>query len=113
MSEFEKSMEQGSTSSGPAPTKTFQLRDAIDMGEYNPEYLATFAEWHTLSKTMQWNLLKKALDNRERQLLQQWAEVNNVIDFRLKPELKKVLKKIWENRAKVVKDKEALLIEYS
>lgn len=113
MSEFDTSMERTPQSSGPAPSKTFQLRDAIDMGEYDPDYLSTFAEWHTLSKTMQWTLIKKALDIRERQLVQQWAEINNVIDFRLKPQLKVALKNIESKRHQVITDRETLLLEYS
>ncbi len=99
-------------SSGPAPTKTFQLREVVEMGEYDPEYLGTFPEWHSLSKPVQWTLIKKALDIRERQLVQQWAEINNVLDFRLKPELKVALKNIEKKRHEVMADREKLLMEY-
>lgn len=91
-------METTPQSTGPAPTKTFQLREVVDMGEYDSEYLGTFAEWHSLSKPARWTLIKKALDIRERQLVQQWAEINNVLDFRLKPELKVALKNIERQR---------------
>lgn len=112
MSEFDQDMESTPTTSGPKPTKSFQLVDVIEMGEYDPDYLATFVEWQTLSKTMQWNLIKKALDIRERQLVQQWAEVNNILDFRLKPELKIVLKNIEAKRHQLFRDRERLLSEY-
>ncbi len=82
------------------------------MGEYDPKYLSTFPEWHTLSKPIQWSLIKKALSIKEKQLIQQWAEVNNVLDFRLKPELKIVLKNIQDMIHKVDQDKEKLIMEY-
>ena len=82
------------------------------MGEYDPEYLGTFAEWHTLGKMVQWELIRKALDIRENQLVRQWAEVNNVLDFRLKPELKLALKDIEKKRHEVMRDREKLIVEY-
>ena len=112
MSEMDDSMEKTPQSAGQVPSKTFQLREVVEMGEYDPEYLGTFAEWHTLSKPVQWSLIKKALDIRERQLVQQWAEINNILDFRLKPELKIALKNIEKQRHQVMKDRETLLMEY-
>ncbi len=112
MSEFEPSDEMAPQSAPSATTKTYRLSDVVEMGEYDPEYLATFAEWHTLSKQVQWTLIKKALDIRERQLVQQWAEVNNVQNFRLKPELKKVLKNLEDKRREVMNDRERLLSVY-
>ena len=105
-------METTPQSTRSASARTFQLREVIEMGEYDPEYLGTFAEWHTLSKPVQWSLIKKALDIRERQLVQQWAEINNILDFRLKPELKIALKNIEKQRHQVMKDRETLLMEY-
>ena len=112
MSELDNSMETTPSASGTPPIKTFQLNDVVEMGEYDPEYLSTFAEWHSLSKPIQWTLIKKALDIRERQLVQQWAEVNNILDFRLKPELKTVLKNIEDKRHQLFEDREKLLSEY-
>ncbi len=82
------------------------------MGEYHPDFLAAFPEWETLSKPIQWELIKKALDIRERQLVQQWAEINNILDFRLKPELKVALKNIEESRHEVMRDREMLIMVY-
>jgi len=112
MSETDDSMETTPQSAGPAPSKKFQLREVVEMGEYDPEYLGTFVEWHTLSKPVQWSLIKKALDIRERQLVQQWAEINNILDFRLKPELKVALKNIEKLRHQVMADRESLLMMY-
>ena len=105
-------METTPQSAGSVHSKKFQLREVVEMGEYDPDYLGTFAEWHTLSKPVQWSLIKKALDIRERQLVQQWAEINNILDFRLKPELKIALKNIEKKRHEVMRDREILLMEY-
>ncbi|MEI6690903.1 MAG: hypothetical protein WCL07_04105 [bacterium] len=113
MSEYETNMEAVPSSGGYSSTKNVTLKDAVEMGEYDPEYLSRFAEWHTLSKTMQWSFIEKALDNAERHLVQQWAVVNNVLDFRLKPELQIALRNIEAKRHKVLDDREKLLLKYS
>jgi len=109
---MDDSIETTTQSTAPVSSKKFQLREVVEMGEYDPEYLRTFAEWHTLSRPVQWSLIKKALDIRERQLVQQWAEVNNILDFRLKPELKIALKNIEKKRHQVMSDRESLLMMY-
>ncbi|MBI1872065.1 hypothetical protein HYS10_01460, partial [Candidatus Collierbacteria bacterium] len=68
----------GETLSGSSPkvvSPTMTLQKAIDMGEYDPDFLATFPEWHQLSRHMQWQTIREALINRRRQLRVQWAEV--------------------------------------
>jgi len=112
MSEMDDSMETTLQSAGSASAKKFQLREVLALGEYDPDYLGTFVEWHTLSRPVQWSLIKKALDIRESQLVQQWAEINNILDFRLKPELKIALKNIEKQRHRVMRDRELLLMEY-
>ena len=92
---------------------TMTLEKAVDMGEYDPEYLASFPEWHTLSRHIQWEFIKKALQNRERQIMQQYAAVNNVLDFSKKPEAQAALKNIEEQYKKFRDIKEKLLMEYS
>lgn len=89
------------------------LEKAIDMGEYNPEYLATFPEWHSYTRQMQFELIKKALTNRRRQLLQQWAEINRSNDFRLKPHLMAASDNLHKQLEKVRLDKEDLYARYS
>jgi hypothetical protein len=118
MTEYEETIESSPSSSKTSSPKismpkNITLREAIELGEYNPEYLSMFPDWSTLSKTIQWNYIKKALDIRERQLMQQWSEVSNILDFRLKPDLKIALKNIEINRHKVLDDREKLLLEYS
>ena len=89
------------------------LQKAVDLGEYNPEYLATFPEWHALSRHVQFQFIKQGLENREKQLWMQWSEVNNTIDFRLKPHLRTALENIQKQVKKLNKDREKLYFEYS
>lgn len=95
------------------PSPHMTLQKAIDMGEYDPDYLATFPEWHKLSQHVQFQFIREGLDNRRRQLTLQWAEINNVIDFRLKPHLKIALKNVERQLKKLDKDWERLYLEYS
>jgi hypothetical protein len=83
------------------------------MGEYDPEYLATFPEWHSLSRHVQFQHIRTALDNRRRQFLTQWAEINNVLDFRTKPHLQEALRNIEKQNTKLDEDWERLYLEYS
>jgi hypothetical protein len=108
--ENENSLGGGSPMQKPS---AMTLEQAISMGEYNPEYLGTFPEWHQLSKHTQFQYIRMATDNRRKQLLMQWAEVNNMLDFRLKPELHDTLKNIEAQMKKLVKDREKLYVEYS
>lgn len=101
-----------STSSSP-PSKNMTLKEAVELGEYNPDFLSTFPEWHTFSKHVQFQFLRKALDNRNKQFLMQWAEVNNMLDFRLKPHLSVALKNIEKQMKKLDSDRERLYFEYS
>lgn len=94
-----------------APKMT--LNQAIEMGEYKPEFLATFPEWHTYSRHVQFQFIRQALDNRNKQLLTQWAEINNVIDFRLKPHMAEALENIQKQMKILDIDRENLYFEYS
>lgn len=89
------------------------LEKAVELGEYDPDYLASFPEWHTLNRHIQWEFIKKALKNSEGQIMQQYAAVNNVLDFSKKPEAQAALKNIEEQFRKFRDTKEKLLIEYS
>lgn len=89
------------------------LQKAIELGEYFPEFLANFPKWHSLSKHSQFQMIRQALDNRRHQLLTQWAEINNVIDFRLKPEMSVALENIQKQLKKLEDDREKLYLEYS
>lgn len=112
---FEKRSFEKNKSKKSKKTKDSNLsfNEAIEMGEYNPEYLANFPEWHTFSKHTQLQYIRKAIDNRRRQLLTQWAEINNVLDFSLKPELTKALKSVEQQMKSLESDREKLYLEYS
>ena len=108
-------IEKGEQAKGGRPknSQSMTLQKAVDMGEYEPEYLATFPEWHTLSKHVQFQFVKQGLDNRRRQLWLQWAEVNNTPDFRLKPHLIVALKNIEKQIKKLDDDWERLFVSFS
>ena len=95
------------------PSFKMTLQIAIDMGEYDPDFLSTFPEWHELSRHIQFQMIKTALDNRERQLTVQWAEIVNFLDFRLKPHLKEALENVQKQLKSLTKDRERLYLEYS
>jgi hypothetical protein len=110
---FEDNLEKGTTKThSPAQVK-MTLEKAIEMGEYDPEYLGTFPEWHDLSRHIQFEYIRKALDNRNRQLVLHWAEINNILDYSTKPELKIAQENIQNQIKKVDKDRERLYLEYS
>lgn len=94
-------------------TSGMTFQKAIDFGEYDPKFLSQFPEWHTYSRNIQFEYIRKAIKNRHRQLITQWAEINNVLDFRLKPHLKNALENIEKQLKKLARDKEELFVEYS
>ncbi len=106
-------IEMGSSAKPKAQKRSITLRDAIDLGEYDPEYLATFAEWHTLTPHIQFQYIREALDIRRKQYLLQWAEINNMLDFHLKPHLAEALKNIEKQLKVLEKDREAIYLQYS
>lgn len=89
------------------------LSKAIEFGEYDPDYLSQFEDWNQLSRHSQFELIRKAIENRLRQLIGQYAEINNVLDFSKKPHLQEALKNIDDQRRRVLEDKENLYLEYS
>ncbi|OGM04365.1 hypothetical protein A2124_02830 [Candidatus Woesebacteria bacterium GWB1_37_5] len=96
-----------------ASPPTMTLQKAVDMGEYDPEYLATFPEWHTLSQHVQFQFVKQGLDNRNNQLVTSWAETVNMLDFSKKPHLAEALKNIENQMKKLDRDRERLYLEFS
>lgn len=89
------------------------LEKAVELGEYDPKFLANFPEWHTFSRHVQFEYIRKALDNRRKQLLTHWAELNNVLDFRNKPEVWEALKNVEKQMHNLLGEKERLFSEYS
>lgn len=101
-------------SSKPVPQKTnISLQQAIDFGEYDPKSLSNFTEWHTLSTHIQFQLVRKALEIRHKQLITQYAEINNVLDFSKKPHILVALKNVERQISELMKDRERLYVEFS
>lgn len=109
----DESMERIKTSAKPKPASGMSMQQAIDFGEYDPKFLSGFSEWHSLSRHTQFQLIRQAIENRNKQLITQWAEINNVLNFSKKPHLQEALRNIEEQRRKLEKDKEDLYLEYS
>lgn len=88
------------------------LEKAVEMGEYRPEYLSTFPQWASLNSYLRWSLIRQAIKNRRRFLTANYAETFNILDFSLKPEMKKVMKNIEKQIEDLQKDEERLRLEY-
>ena len=110
---FEEDVEKGFSGRSIHFPKKMTLEKAVEMGEYEPSYLSTFPEWHGLTKYLQLQYIRRAIENRRRQLMFQWAEINNVLDFRLKPNLKEALRNIEKHLKKLDEDEERLFLEYT
>lgn len=106
----EKEPTKGSTGTN---VKKITLEKAIELGEYDPNFLSNFAEWHELSRHVQFQLIRKALDNRYRQLVTQYAELSNVLDFSKKPEIRSAMENVDAQIKILRRDKEALYSQYS
>ena len=94
-----------------APTMT--LQKAVDLGEYDPDYLSIFPEWGQLSRHVQWQMVREALHNRRKQLMVQWAEVANQPDLSKKPHLALAMKNIQKHLDHLQGEEEKLQVEYS
>ena len=112
MDENEPSIET-SQKSKPPKTGKMSLQQAIDLGEYRPEYLTNFAEWHTLSTYIQFQMIRQALEIRHRQLITQYAELNNVLDLRNKPHVQEAMKNVEKQLRMFEQDREELFVRYS
>ncbi len=97
----------------PPSVSKLTLEKAIELGEYDPKFLANFPEWHTLSIHIQFQYVKKALENRHHQLLAQYAELNNVLDLRKKPEVWEAIRNMEKQLHHILEEKERLFTEYS
>jgi hypothetical protein len=98
-------------SNGSKLSTTFH--EAIELGEYDPKDLSRYPEWRGLSSHAQFQKVRDALENRRHQLLTQYAEINNMLDFRLKPELQEALNKIKEKLDKIESDREDLYVKFA
>ena len=89
------------------------LKEAIDLGKYEPEFLSQFPEWEKLDRQIQYQYILKAIDNRRRQLRLQWANLANQLDFSTKPHLKEAQKKVEKALQDFNADEEWLIVEYA
>ncbi len=94
-------------------TRDMSLDKAISMGEYDPQVLNKYPEWKNFSPHGQLQQIKQGLDNRRKQLLMQWAELDRAIDARLKPNLEVAKKNIETQLKKIETERERLYFEYS
>lgn len=111
----EDSMETGGEGPGasvpPVRAGKITLAKAIELGEYNPDYLATFPEWHGLSNHIKFQYVRQALETRRRMLVVQYAETANMLDFSTKPHLKIALDNIHKQLKKVEANRERIYTE--
>jgi len=110
---FEDDIERGKSGKRSVKAPNMTLQKAIDLGEYKPEYLAIFPEWHGLSAHVQLQFIRQGIDNRRAQLLSQWAEMDRAIDASKKPELQVAKEQVFTQLQILEKDREDLLTEYS
>lgn len=101
--------QDSSTTQKPAMT----LQQAIDFGEYHPEFLQNFPEWHTLTPHIQWQYVRKALDIKRKQLWTQYNELCSVLDIRLKSNVQESIKNVEKQIADLAKDRERLYVEFT
>lgn len=110
---FNEKIENKTSSRKVASTDDITLQKAVDMGEYKPDYLATFPQWHKMSRIMQWEMIRTGIKNRRKLLSVHWAEINNQFDFSTKPHLKVALNNIDNQLTKLREDEEKYQVEYS
>ncbi len=105
--------EQGLSGKQSQTISKLTLGKAMELGEYDPSFLANFPEWHSLSRHIQFQYIRKALENRHRQLLTQYAELNNVLDLRNKPDIWKAIRNVNAQLHHLLEEKERIFLEYS
>ena len=89
------------------------LKEAVEMGEYEPKVLKGYKEWKDLTRNIQWQLIRQGLKRRRELLRTNYAEVFNQIDFSKKPHLAQALKNIEKQLDKLQEEEEKLQVEYS
>ena len=112
--EFEDKLETNTSGGGQTQNISgITLQKAVDMGEYDPNYLANFPDWHKLTRMMKWQMIRQAIINRRHFLMVQWAEINNQLDFSQMPYLAEALKNINKQLDDLRKEEEKYQVEYS
>ena len=89
------------------------FKESIEMGKYEPSYLAQYEEWNSFDKQIQLQYIVQGIKNRRKQLRLQWANLNNQLDFSKKPYLQSALQKIEQAIKDLNDDEERLMVEYA
>ena len=113
MIDKEPSPENKSQSAGPSTSFNLNLQTAVNMGEYEPNYLSQFEEWQALTPNMQYEFVRKGIENKRRQLRVQYAVTFNSPHYSKKPELAEASKNIHERLKQLQRDEERLIVHYS
>lgn len=101
------------SSGGSLQNYTMTLLKAVELGEYDPEVLSRWPEWHQLSKHGQFQLVRKGLTNKDFQLRGSWAEINNQLNFSKKPHLHKALESIEKEISQLRIEEDRLFVEFT
>ncbi len=92
----------------------FPLKEAISLGEYDPQVLGKYPEWQNLSNHARFQLISQGLEIRRKQLFTKWSEIVNFIDDSDNPSLQDEAKTNIERQIKKLREeKERLYLEYS
>lgn len=113
MSDRESSPETLQSSQSSNFSSILNLQAAVNMGEYEPTYLSRFSEWHELTPNMQFEFVRKGIENKRHQLRLQYATTFNAPNFSKKPHLEEAIKNIFARLRKLQEDEERLSIEFS
>ncbi len=113
MPDTEPSPEKLQNSGSSSTSSLLNLQAAVNMGEYEPDYLARFPEWQELTVTMQFEFVRKGIEQKRRQLRLQYATTFNAPNYSKKPHLEEAIKNIFARLRKLQEDEERLSIEYS
>ncbi|PWU23088.1 hypothetical protein C5B42_04150 [Candidatus Cerribacteria bacterium 'Amazon FNV 2010 28 9'] len=89
------------------------LLKAVELGEYDPQVLARFPEWHQLGRHAQFQLVRKGLTNRNFQLQSTWGEINNQLNFSKKPHLHQALRNIEKQIHELREEEDRLFVEFT
>jgi hypothetical protein len=78
---FEDDIEKGKPTKQSVKQNLLSFDQAIEMGIYDPFELANYPKWHQMNSHVQFQFVRKALDNKRRQLMVQWSEISKYFGF--------------------------------
>ena len=97
----------------PVKKTSLTFSKAIELGEYEPNFLEQFPEFSELTRPSQYEYVKKAIENRIKHIWVHWSELANLPDMSIKPQIRKAMEKLEQQHKKVMADKERLYIEFA